>query len=146
MKKKFQFIIMLSVLFMLSSTPSISAHGVKLQYESEQQYKIVALFDNGDVMDQAQVTIYAPDHPREPWATGVADDKGVFYFTPEAGNPGHWIVQVRKAGHGGSLSIEVNEGEISVARSGYSTGQTIVMISCVLWGLAGTALYFRRTA
>lgn len=58
-------------------------------------------------MRAAQINIYAPDNPSEPWQTGVTDDDGRFVFTPDPSQPGNWEVMVRQAGHGDVVAIPV---------------------------------------
>jgi nickel transport protein len=122
-----------------------AAHGVELSYSSREGIEIIARFDSGDPMADAQVTVYAPGEPSEPWLTGTCDEAGKFFFVPDPGLPGTWEVQVRQAGHGGLIRIEVEEGSMEAGGStGFTTLQKVVMSLAVLWGFAGTALYFRR--
>ena len=120
------------------------AHGVSIQYTSDVEITIVARYDSGEPMADAQVTVYAPDDPSTPWLTGVCDDEGRFSFTPDSSRPGIWDVQVRLAGHGGMVHIPVGEGAAtSGGFGGYSYLQIALMVACVIWGSIGTALYFR---
>ena len=122
------------------------AHGTRIEYKSTSAIEIVAKFDGGEPMSEAQVIIYAPDDPANPWLTGVCDDDGRFSFIPDVSIPGTWDIQVRKAGHGDMIHIDISEGAITGGSgdSGFSTSQIILMAACAIWGLAGTALYFRR--
>ncbi|MEO1290904.1 MAG: hypothetical protein AAFV93_24470, partial [Chloroflexota bacterium] len=53
--------------------------------------------------------IFAPDDLINPWSTGVMDETGTYAFTPDYTIEGFWDVQVRKAGHGGLINIEITE-------------------------------------
>jgi len=121
------------------------AHGVEIEYTERCAVEITARYDSGDLMAGAQVAVFAPGNPAEPWLTGTCDDSGKFYFVPDPQMPGLWEVQVRLAGHGDLVRIEVGEGEIAPAvTGGFTTAQKLLMAAAVIWGLAGTALYFSR--
>jgi nickel transport protein len=121
------------------------AHGARIEYVVDMTIEIVATYDSGEPMDGAQVVVYAPDDLTTPWITGVCDDEGRFTFVPDSTKPGTWDVQVRQAGHGDMVHIPVGEGAAATASSGgYSTLQIVLMSVCVVWGIAGTALYFSR--
>jgi nickel transport protein len=121
------------------------AHGAIIEYTVDMTIEIVATYDNGEPMAGAQVVVYAPDDPSTPWLTGVCDDEGRFTFMPDSTKPGTWDVQVRQAGHGDMVHIPVGEGAVAAASSGgYSVLQIVLMAVCVVWGIAGTALYFSR--
>jgi nickel transport protein len=115
---------------------------------------IRATYDSGEPMAGGQVTIYAPSDPSTPWQTGQCDAAGTFTFTPDPSLPGRWEVQVRQAGHGDIVSVEVappSDGEHpdrlssagnGPAAQGYTPLQYVVMGASVVWGFIGTALYF----
>ena len=124
---------------------SAYAHGARIEYVVDMTIEIVAMYDNGEPMDGAQVVVYEPDDLTTPWLTGACDDEGRFSFTPDTAKPGMWDVQVRQAGHGDIVHIAVGEGAAAAGRSGgYSTLQIVLMSVCVIWGIAGTALYLSR--
>ncbi|MFC1848071.1 carboxypeptidase-like regulatory domain-containing protein [Chloroflexota bacterium] len=121
------------------------AHGARIEYTGSTTIEIVAKYDSGVPMSGAQVVVYAPDDPGTPWLTGVCDDEGRFTFTPDSTKPGTWDVQVRQAGHGDIVHISIGEGTvINDCEGGYSGLQVAVMSVCVVWGIAGTALYLLR--
>jgi nickel transport protein len=121
------------------------AHGVNIEYTSDVEIEIIAKYDTGEPMAGAQVVVYAPDDPTNPWLTGVCDDEGRFSFTPDASKPGIWDVQVRLAGHGGIIHIPISTDTAAKDGSGgYGHLQIVVMAVCVVWGSIGTALYFSR--
>lgn len=131
------------------ATPAI-AHSSSVDFSLRQAVEITATYENGDPMDEAQVSIYAPDDPETPWQTGLTDDEGMFQFAPD--QAGQWDVKVRKAGHGNLVTIPINTtttAEASVASvasgsSSYSPAQKGMMAIAIVWGCVGTALFFTR--
>lgn len=141
----------LACLLFISAATLVLAHGVVISYNANDQGEIefVAEFDNGEPMSDAQVTIYAPDDPANPWLTGKADEAGRFAFAPD--QPGRWDVQFRVAGHGDIVHIDVEEkveaAQMVVSSStagggGFTALQILLMSGSVIWGFIGTALYF----
>ncbi len=146
MNNKIKSIVCLLCLLAVMLSPTMAyAHGAKIEYALTSSIEIVAKYDSGDPMAGAQVTVYAPDDLSTPWLTGECDDDGRFTFTPDISKPGTWDVQVRQAGHGDMIHIEVEGGSVTGgSSSSYSIGQIVLMTVCVIWGIIGTALYFRR--
>lgn len=151
------------------------AHGVDLSITPREGVEVKAAFDGGEPMAGAQVSVFAPGEPDEPWLVGTADEDGRFFFVPDPELPGTWEAQVRQAGHGGTVEIEVEPagagqateaadpappaetppaqaapgGPATPAQTtagGLTTLQKALMIACVIWGAIGTALYFKRKA
>ena len=122
----------------------VSAHGAKISYTIAPTIHLVAEFDSGEPMANAQVTVYAPADPATPWLTGETDDQGRFSFVPDAAQPGTWDVQVRTAGHGDIVHIPLGEGAALSGTTGYTTPQIVLMAASVVWGFVGTALFFAR--
>ncbi|MGP1372757.1 carboxypeptidase regulatory-like domain-containing protein [Almyronema epifaneia] len=125
------------------------AHGAKIDYQVQSAVAIQSSYDNGEPMRQAQVAVYAPDNPSEPWLTGQTDDAGKFVFTPDPAIAGNWEVQVRQAGHGDIVAIPLNaDSELQAAivkgSTGYSLPQLVLMGLAGIWGFVGTALFFSR--
>lgn len=130
------------------------AHGAVIDYASVSAVQLTATYDNGDPMKEAQVNVYAPDNPTDPWLTGQTNEQGQFVFTPDASQAGNWEVQVRQAGHGDIVNIPVNteaDGSVQIAdaiakrtSNGYSTPQLVLMGAAGIWGFVGTALFFSR--
>lgn len=120
------------------------AHGAKIEYRLVQTVEITALYDTGEPIQGGQVTVYAPDDPTTPHLTGTTDEQGRFSFTPDPEISGTWDVQVRQAGHGDIVHIPIGEGQATRGGTGFTTLQFVLMGACVLWGLAGTALYFSK--
>lgn len=144
MIKKKSLIFMTVLLVVLSIPAAASGHGVNITYQKTNAIEITAVYDTGEPLSEGQVTVYAPDNPSTPWVTGKVDEQGRFTFTPDPSKPGTWDVQVRKAGHGGMIHIPVGGGEVAAASTGYKTSQIVLMAACVVWGLVGTALFFKR--
>jgi nickel transport protein len=121
------------------------AHGAKIKYTVDMTVKLVAAYDNGEPMADAQFTVYAPDDPSTPWLTGFCDNEGRFSFVPDTSKPGIWDVQVRQAGHGDIVHIPIGEDMVATSGTGgYTTIQIVLMAACFIWGSVGTALYFSR--
>lgn len=132
-------------LIIFSSTQQVWAHGVELEYYERNAIEIIARYDTGEPMAEAQVAVFAPGTPAEPWLTGLCDQSGRFYFVPDPQMPGLWEVQVRQAGHGGLIRVEVGEnGAGPPVTGGFSFAQRILMAAAVVWGLVGTAFFFSR--
>jgi nickel transport protein len=123
-----------------------AAHGVQISSAVVNGIEITALYDSGLPMAGGQVNVYAPDDPLEPWLTGVCDEQGKFFFIPDYSKPGLWEVQVRLAGHGDLVRIEITGSEEAVVTgaTGLSSLQKAVMALTVIWGAVGTALFFSR--
>jgi nickel transport protein len=142
-KKKGSFLAVLAVFLLSLAVPAAAyGHGVKITYQSKTVVEVTALYETGEPMAGAQVTVYAPGDPSTPWLTGACDQNGRFTFTPEPSKPGTWDVQVRQAGHGGIVHIPVGESVAETGGGTYTPLQTVLMVACVLWGLVGTALFF----
>ena len=153
---------------LVMATP-VFAHGAKLEYQPLNGIEIQARYDSGEPMKAAQVNIYAPDNPNEPWQTGTTDDEGRFVFTPDPSRPGNWEVMVRQAGHGDILVVPVTAESAEATASAPGTPnqaetgaegspavlanrETIpsagvplwVSMAAMVWGFVGTALFFAR--
>lgn len=138
------FVLLLGLPIIFGLPMKAYAHGAKITYTIDMAIEIVAAYDNGDPMGGAQVTVYAPDDLSTPWLTGVCDDEGRFSFMPDTSRPGVWDVQVRQAGHGDIVHIPVAEDTAAAGSGGYTVLQIVLMSVCIIWGFAGTALYFSR--
>ena len=169
----------LAVLFVSSIIGTACAHGVNIEqrvFVEDGLFKIEirATYDIGDPMSEAQVVIFAPNDLGNPWKTGKTDESGSFTFTPDLSIPGTWGVQVRLAGHGQMVHIEITGDEASTLESdaeemqagektaelrganagagsgstpvgtGFTTMQIVIMAASVVWGCIGTALFFAR--
>lgn len=132
---------------LLLAGPAI-AHGAFVDVTAVDAIGIDARYDTGEPMAQAQVSIFAPDDPAQPWLVGQTDAVGRFVFTADD-RAGRWAIQVRQAGHGAMGYVTVGaDGTHNVVMNtagvGLSWAQRLLMVACVLWGAVGTALYFKR--
>lgn len=121
-----------------------SAHGATVDYQTVQAISINAVYDGGQPMADAQVTVYAPNDPSTPWSTGTTDEQGRFTFTPDADQPGNWEVKVRQAGHGDIVTIPVGETVAEAGSDSYTPVQKALLGAAGAWGFLGTALFFAR--
>ena len=152
-------LIVASTLYPLSSL----AHNTMIEYQVQEAIAIEAKFDNGTSMSNAQVVIYAPDNPRQPWKQGVTDEQGKFTFIPDYTKEGNWSIKIRSAGHGSVINIPINSSNIpqsSISSHHYQTDssaaiktnqnkqlsftQKLMMAIMGGWGFVGTALFFSR--
>lgn len=154
-------------LLLLGAPSAALAHGVVVDHEQVDAVRIDAHYDSGEPMVDAQVSVYSPEDAAEPWLSGSIDEDGVFLFAPDGA--GTWQVEVRQAGHGETVRVEVAEPEeeepsggagppeaderqapVPEERSDASGGevsgqgvlQTVVMGALAVWALVATALYF----
>jgi nickel transport protein len=137
-------VLLLVTVLLLSTAGATLAHGAKIEYTVGMAVELQATFDTGEPMAGGQVTVYAPDDPSTPWLTGICDEEGRFVFSPDPDQPGTWDIQVRQAGHGDMVHIEVGAGAATAGGSGLTTPQIVLMAACVAWGCIGTALFFSR--
>ncbi|MEM7798980.1 MAG: carboxypeptidase-like regulatory domain-containing protein [Chloroflexota bacterium] len=120
-----------------------SAHGTLINYEIKTTVDLIANFDDGSPMENAEITVFSPEDPSTPWLQGIADEEGRFSFSPDPAVTGDWDVRVRQAGHGDLISIPVTSESISSGvAGGQSNLQRLIMAAAVIWGFVGTALYF----
>ena len=150
----------------LSLPTKILAHGTKISYENTEAIVIKAAYNTGEPIGKAQISVYAPDNPSQPWLTGTTDSKGRFLFQPDSTKSGNWEVKVRHLGHGGVVKVPVTTAQpketqqiqptaspnsstpeqvVRVPESDsleYTPVQRGLMIASVIWGFVGTTLFF----
>jgi len=140
-------------------------HGARIDYTIQPQVNLVARYDSGEPMAAANVTIYSPANPAEPWQTLTTDAEGRVQFSPDASQAGEWAVKVRAAGHGSLMTFKIGdsahsgefastqgetqpEAQLILASSAsapeLSPMQRIVVAASVIWGFVGTGFYFMR--
>jgi nickel transport protein len=144
----------LSLVVTLGSASPVFAHGVAIEHRKTSAIEIRATYDSGEPMSNAQVTVYAPNNPTEPWLKGTTAEDGTFAFVPASEVSGEWDVKVRQSGHGDLISIPVESGEeaspqpVQASKSwqggNYTPLQKVIMAALGVWGFIGTALFFAR--
>ena len=137
----FRGIMFLSILF--SASLPVMGHGVELMCVSEPSITVYAAYDSGEPLSGAVVTVFHKGVD-EPFMTGICDEMGRYIFSSLPGTA--LDIQVMKDGHGGWLHISAEgiDGDHGSITSGApGTPEKIIMTVCVVWGLIGTALYFR---
>jgi len=143
MYRKIIFLLTLIIIMAVSAVP-VLAHGVGFVYKQSNVYEITASYDDGTPLSEAQVTIYAPDDPKNAWKKGMSDENGQYTFSPDTSKTGTWTLQFRKAGHGGTVNIDVGEISSGSASTGLNTIQMFIAALAVVWGFIGTAFYFKK--
>lgn len=101
-----------SLLNLLILQPNTQAHGVKIIPEISQAISVQAEYDSGLPMQQAQVIVYAPNQPTEPWIKGMTNKEGKFIFIPDSKLSGNWQIKVSQAGHGNIINVPYFSSEI----------------------------------
>lgn len=142
------------VTIILFPTTPVIAHGTVIEHRQANAIEVRASYDNGEPMAEAQVTVYAPEDPTDPWLKGTTAEDGTFAFVPDTDFKGDWDVRVRKAGHGELISIPIEDSQSSRSQSaqasnnwqggGYTRLQKALMAVLGVWGFIGTALFFAR--
>jgi nickel transport protein len=94
---------------------SALAHSVETDYlVNGSTLDFQSIYSTGEPLDGAEVTIYAPNNPDQPWAEITADAEGRFNFTPDVSIPGNWEVVIRQDGHGDIWTVPVTSAGIAV--------------------------------
>ncbi len=145
MIKKFFLIIfsILSILFFIAENSF--SHGINYEI-IDNTVNVKTFFEDDTPFYPATVKVYSPENYDKVYLEGQNNENGVFSFQPN--KPGEWIIMVRdKSGHGVRVNVKVKEN--LTVDSGENFGslsmtQKLIMAGCVLWGLFGTALFFRR--
>ena len=163
-----QILLPIFIFVTLSLPIKILAHGTKISYENTEAIVINAVYDTGEPMGKAQVSVYTPDNSSQPWLTGTTDERGRFLFQPDSTKSGDWEVRVRHLGHGGVVRVPVTSKAqtqdtqetqqkitpdpstpaqvVDVSQESnnleYTPMQRGLMIASVIWGCVGTALFF----
>jgi nickel transport protein len=98
----------LSLVILMLVTSHGWAHGARCK-RIDNAMGIQAVYDNGNPIAEAKVSVYRPGNDETPWRTGSTDETGCFFFAPDA--DGDWTVQVEDAqGHLASFSFQVEAG------------------------------------
>ncbi|AFZ43236.1 hypothetical protein PCC7418_1028 [Halothece sp. PCC 7418] len=146
-------------IFSLLTAAPVFAHGAAIEHRKTSAIEIRATYDSGEPMANAQVTVYSPSNPTQPWLKGTTTDDGTFVFVPDPEVTGNWDVKVRQSGHGDLVSIPVETTPTTTASDpnpdpaqasnawqggNYTPLQKAMMAALGIWGFVGTALFFAR--
>ena len=135
----FRIIIIISLLLLPALL--LYSHGVAIDYSIKKTVTVRAFYDDGSPVAGGNVVVYSPEDKKVPRLKGIADEQGMYSFTPEDSG-GTWDIQVRKDGHGEFVHIEL--GAASKGTTKLSMLQKGIMAALVLWGLAGTLFFFMK--
>ena len=126
------------------SVSSAFAHGATYEIQRDRAVIVKAGYDDGEPMSYAEVKIFSPDVQRGEHQNGRTDKNGNFAFLPH--RTGKWRIVVNDGmGHSFTAETFVKEGmEIESRHQGLEYWQKLIMAACIIWGLLGTALYFKR--
>lgn len=122
----------------------LHAHGMKYNL-IRGGIGIQALYNDETPMADSDVEVFQSDTSGKPIVKGITDSKGQFLFVPET--DGFYIIKVDDGmGHSQKTRIRANKNleVLSTPKAELSKLQMILMSACFLWGLAGTALYFKK--
>ncbi len=131
---------------MISAASILYAHGAKYEILSRGVLGVKASYEAGDPMADARVMVYAPNSSEVFFLTKT-DKNGIASFSPD--RAGLWTLMIRdNTGHGLRVNLNVDD-TMTVSQGDRAAGTTtplqkIIMAICVIWGLMGTALYFKR--
>ncbi len=130
---------------MILITSACSAHGVRC-VRLEGAIGIRAEYDNGEPIASAAVTVYEPGNDEQPWLSGTTDEKGSFFFVPNAN--GDWTVRIKDdQGHATSEVFSIGnhlaEEEREEPTKQQSPMQFIVAMA-IIFGLFGVFSLLRR--
>ncbi|MBT9317790.1 carboxypeptidase-like regulatory domain-containing protein [Leptothoe spongobia] len=122
-------------------------------------FSVQASYSSGEPIAMAQVVVYSPENPDQPWTTGQTNEAGEFDFSPDM--VGDWEVVIRQAGHGTTVNVPVSTTAIAPIDPQPTDSPTATLVStsdplttsplqrwvsagAALWGLIGTVLFFSR--
>ncbi len=70
------------------------AHQVETFFTLGDQLEFQSMFSTGEPFAGAEVTIYAPNDPNQPWLATSTDSQGRFTFVPDESIPGDWEIAI----------------------------------------------------
>ncbi|HPF07722.1 MAG TPA: hypothetical protein PK293_16895 [Spirochaetota bacterium] len=131
------------IILFITSSDVLYSHGVEYKISKNKVYTVSMNYSDGEIMNYTNYKIYSPGS-ESVFQSGLTDKNGKISFIPDAA--GEWKVDVNDdTGHAASVIVKAGQvSDVSIA-SGNSLNifQKIIMAICVIWGAAGTALYFR---
>lgn len=157
MNSKLKYALLCLSLPLLGWSAPVLAHGTEIESRKVEAVEIEARYEGGQPMREAQVTVYSPENPAEPWKQGVTDQQGTYTFVPDPQQAGSWEVKVRQGGHGDIITVNVG-GETGTTQKSalafswlekdgeYTTTQKVLLGVAGVWGFFGTALFFARSS
>lgn len=100
----------IALLAIASTAAPAAAHMIETDFNLfDQELEFTSIFSSGEPVEDAQVLIYAPNNPDEPWGELTTDETGSFSFVPDASIPGNWEVRIEKdLGHLDIWTVPVN--------------------------------------
>jgi nickel transport protein len=91
------------------------AHAVETDYRLvSDALEIQAIFSTGEFFHDADIVVYSPDDPTQPWLEGLTDQDGKFLFHPEESMFGEWAIEIGEGNHWDRLEIPVNDYGIDI--------------------------------
>ncbi len=108
---KLQLALPMAMVAIAGLAPQALAHMIETDFSLfDQELEFTSTFSTGEPVQDAQVIIYAPNNPDEPWGELTTDENGRFSFVPDASIPGDWEVRIEKdLGHEDIWTVPVNE-------------------------------------
>ena len=113
-------LLMLAAVGMATVPTKAFAHQVQTDYvlnnrfanREDEVLETRTTFSTGEPLKGAKVSVFAPERPFRPYATGVTDDQGRFAFNPDESITGDWEVKIQRAGHADILLVPVTANGI----------------------------------
>lgn len=113
MQKKL--LVPLALLSLLAIPAQAIAHSVETNYlKINEMLELETVFSTGEPLKSANVKVYAPGKPDQPWLEGTTDENGKFAFEPDKSIPGEWEVFIKERGHADILTIPVTKQGVDV--------------------------------
>lgn len=148
---KARFIVLLALMAVIGVAPRAIAHSVETDFEfTAEGLEFTSQFSTGEPFENAEVQVFSPDNPTEPWMTGTTDENGRFSFQPDESISGEWEVRFGEGDHGDLWTVPVNEmgidlDNISDAEPQFFASHPLVLTGVIGLGtVAGLALYLSR--
>ncbi|MEL6222949.1 MAG: carboxypeptidase regulatory-like domain-containing protein [Cyanobacteria bacterium J06627_8] len=101
----------IALLAIAGSAPRAFAHMIETDFSLfGEELEFTSTFSSGEPVEEAQVTIYSPENPDEPWAELTTDEDGRFSFVPDEAVAGDWEIRIEQGiGHTDLWTVPVNE-------------------------------------
>ena len=125
---------------LFSELASQSRDNLDTRLEATQQgLEIQSTFSTEEPVQEAEVSVYAPNNPDEPWMVGYTDEEGKFSFIPDTSIEGDWEIAIIQEGHEDYLTIPVGEQgiEFDLISQGNKSDIHYSAIPLNSWGILG---------